>query len=212
MHEPIPADAARRVRLVVLDVDGVLTDGGVYLGGSGNGEPVELKRFDITDGLGVKLLVWAGLRVVLVSGRPSVASRLRAAELGVECVEEEGARKLPVVERLLARFGLDWDAVACVSDDLADLPVLRRAGLPVAVANAVPEVRARARWITTRPGGHGAVREFAEELLRARGEWTALVDAYLKERERPEEAPAAAPPRAVRTAAAGRRNDADRDG
>jgi len=182
MSERIPAELARRIRLALLDVDGVLTDGGLYMGRSESGDAVELKRFDITDGLGVKMLVWGGIQVALVSGRESAATRLRAAELEVECFEDAGARKVPVVTKLIETHGVSWDEVAFVADDLADLPVLRRVGLPVAVANAVPEVRAASRWVTRRPGGHGAVREFAEELLRARGDWHHLVEEYCRVR------------------------------
>lgn len=182
MVDQLPRDVARRIRLVLFDIDGVMTDGGLYMGQTPDGSTIELKRFDITDGLGVKMLVWAGLEVALVSGRESAASRIRAEELEVECYEDAGARKIPVVERLLARHGVSWAEVAFVADDLADLPVLRKAGLPVAVANAVPEVRAAARWVTRRAGGHGAVREFAETLLRARGDWSRLVEEYCRAR------------------------------
>lgn len=172
------------MRLVVLDVDGVLTDGGIYLGASGSGEKVEMKRYEITDGLGVRLLQDAGLQVAIVSGRESMSVRLRAEELDIsECHQDGGANKLPIVISLMQRVGAEWDEVAFVSDDLADIPVLRRVGLAAAVANAVPEVRALAHWVATRRGGHGAVREFAEQLLRARGEWTGRVDSYLADRE-----------------------------
>ena len=180
--EPLPAELARRVRVVVLDVDGVLTDNGVYLGQTGAGEPIELKRFHIMDGLGIKMLMWAGLHVVLVSGRASEATTIRARELGVECVQE-GSRKAPLVARILEREGAAWEELAMVADDLADLPVMRRAGLPVAVANAAPEIMAQARWVTRRRGGDGAVRDFAEALLHARGQWTTLVEAYRRSRE-----------------------------
>jgi 3-deoxy-D-manno-octulosonate 8-phosphate phosphatase (KDO 8-P phosphatase) len=179
----LPAAAARRIKLVVLDVDGVLTDGGLYLGETRDGTPVELKRFEITDQLGIKLLLNAGVKVAFVSGRVSAANRLRAAELGVPCHEGPGGHKLDVVERLIEEHGCDWAATACVCDDLADMSILRRAGLAVAVSNAVPEVRAVADWTTRREGGHGAVREFAEALLRARGEWLRVVDSYFRERD-----------------------------
>ncbi|HUG40990.1 MAG TPA: HAD hydrolase family protein [Longimicrobiales bacterium] len=182
MAEGIPRELAGRIRVVVLDVDGVLTDNGVYLGRAAGGEAVELKRFHIMDGLGIKMLEWAGLRVVLVSGRASGATEIRARELGVECLQE-GSRKAPVVARVLAREGADWGELAMVADDLADLPVMRRAGLPVAVANAAPEIRAQARWVTRRAGGEGAVRDFAEALLHARGQWERLVEAYCRSRE-----------------------------
>jgi 3-deoxy-D-manno-octulosonate 8-phosphate phosphatase (KDO 8-P phosphatase) len=180
----IPADVARVVKLVVLDVDGVMTDGGVYYGASASGETIELKRFEITDGLGVKLMQRAGIEVAIVTGRRSKAVGVRASELEIEEVHQDpGAEKLPIVRGLLERKGIGWDAVAFLSDDLADIPVLRRVALPVAVANAVPEVSSIARWCTSRPGGTGAVREFAEQLLRARGDWDDVVNEYLQERE-----------------------------
>jgi 3-deoxy-D-manno-octulosonate 8-phosphate phosphatase (KDO 8-P phosphatase) len=179
MTDSIPAELARRIKLVILDVDGVLTDGAVHLGQTRSGEMLELKRFDITDGLGVKMLMKSGIHVAIVSGRESAATALRARELGItDCYQDAGARKLPWVETLMRQKGATWPEVAYVADDLADLPVLERVGLPAAVANAVSEVRARALWTTTRSGGHGAVREFAEGLLRARGEWDRLVKEY----------------------------------
>lgn len=180
---PVPIDLARAVRVVILDVDGVLTDNGVYLGTTAGGERVELKRFSIMDGLGVRMLVWAGLRVVLVSGRESAATELRAEELGVEVRQVAAGYKLPLVEEVLEEAGVGWEALAMVADDLADLPVILRAGLPVAVANAAPELHAEARWTTSVPGGQGAVREFAEALLKARGQWAGLVEAYRRSRE-----------------------------
>lgn len=179
----MPAELARAVRVVILDVDGVLTDNGVYMGSTASGERVELKRFHIMDGLGVKMLEWAGIRVVLVSGRESPATDLRAEELGVEVRQVAGGYKLPLVEKVLEEAGAGWDALAMVADDLADLAVIRRAGLPVAVANAAAELHAESRWTTSVSGGQGAVREFAEALLKARGEWSGLVEAYRRSRE-----------------------------
>jgi 3-deoxy-D-manno-octulosonate 8-phosphate phosphatase (KDO 8-P phosphatase) len=180
----IPRELARGIRIVILDVDGVLTDGGIYLGATASGEAVELKRFEITDGLGVHFLKQAGIEVAIVTGRESESVRLRAKELGIaECLQDRSANKLPLVEALLERCGCSWAEAAFVGDDLADLPVLRRVGLPVAVANAVPEVRALARWTARRNGGRGAVREFAEALLHGRGEWPDLLRQYVAERE-----------------------------
>lgn len=180
----IPTQAAAAVKLVVLDVDGVMTDGGIYYGVAPEGGTLELKRFEITDGLGIKLLQRAGIEVAFVTGRHSEIVELRARELGVQEIHQDpAAKKLPIVRGILDRKGLDWSAVAFVSDDLADLPVLRRCGLPVAVANAVPEVSDTARWHTQRRGGAGAVREFAEALLKARGEWDSVLASYLAERE-----------------------------
>jgi 3-deoxy-D-manno-octulosonate 8-phosphate phosphatase (KDO 8-P phosphatase) len=170
---------ARRIRLVGLDVDGVLTDNGVYVG-LVHGAPAELKRFDIQDGIGVVLLRLAGLKVVIVSGRRSEATDLRAEELAVDaCVQDHHARKLPAFRSLLERFGVAWDEAAFLGDDLPDVPILRAVGLPVAVANATPDARAAARHVTRAPGGRGAVREFVEELLRARGAWEQTVETYL---------------------------------
>jgi 3-deoxy-D-manno-octulosonate 8-phosphate phosphatase (KDO 8-P phosphatase) len=179
----IPAEAAAAVHVVVLDVDGVLTDNGVYMGQDSAGERVEFKRFHIMDGLGIKMLQWAGIHVVLVSGRESPATELRASELGIESRQVAGGYKLDVVEAVLEEAGADWPSLAVVADDLADLAVIQRAGLPVAVSNAVPEVRAEAAWVTSVAGGEGAVRDFAEALLKARGEWPSLVEAYLRSRE-----------------------------
>lgn len=179
----IDPQVAGRIRLVVLDVDGVLTDGSVYVGARPGQEAIELKRFDIQDGLGIKMLRWAGIEVAIVSGRVSEATVWRAQELGVdECHQDPEAKKLPVVQKLLDDRGLGWEEAAMVGDDLADLPVLKRVALPVAVSNAVPEVHAVSRWTTGSSGGDGAVREFARELLTARGEWDKLVQEYFRTR------------------------------
>jgi 3-deoxy-D-manno-octulosonate 8-phosphate phosphatase (KDO 8-P phosphatase) len=177
----IGAAAARRVRLLGLDVDGVLTDNGVYIGPVG-GARVELKRFDIQDGLGLILLKTANLPVVWVSGRTSEATALRAAELRVEeLLQVPGPRKAAAFEQVLQRRGIGWEDAAFVGDDLADLPILRRVGLPMAVANAVAEVKQVAAFVTHAAGGHGAVREVVEALLRARGEWPDILERYFAE-------------------------------
>lgn len=179
----IPPEVAAEIRLVILDVDGVLTDAGVYLGADADGRTVELKRFDIQDGLGLRLLQDAGIQVALVSGRVSPATTARARELGIEaCHQVPGARKLPVVDQLRQEADLRWAQVAMVADDLPDLPVLERVGLPVAVANAVREVRDAALVVTRRSGGGGAVREFAKRLLEARGVWASTVADYVEAR------------------------------
>lgn len=177
---------AASIRLVVLDVDGVLTDAGVYVGRTQSGEAVELKKFDIQDGIGIKLLQDSGIDVVIVSGRESEATTLRAAELGLRCYQIPGAYKLPTVERMLAERGLDWGQAAMVGDDLPDMAILKRVGLPACVANATPEVLDVAAWRARARGGNGAVREFARALLIARGEWQAAVDRYVSEREKSE--------------------------
>jgi 3-deoxy-D-manno-octulosonate 8-phosphate phosphatase (KDO 8-P phosphatase) len=169
--------AARRVQLLGLDVDGVLTDNGVFIGPVA-GERVELKRFDIQDGLGLILLRMAGLPVVWLSGRSSEATTLRASELRVELLQVPGPRKVWAFAEILDRRGIGWADAAFVGDDLADLPVLRKVGLPIAVANAVPEVKAAAAHVTQAAGGHGAVREIVEAILRARGDWGDILNRY----------------------------------
>lgn len=133
-------DDARRVRFVGLDVDGVLTDGGIYLGDVG-GTRFETKRYDIQDGLGIKMLQKAGIIVAIITGRVSDSVALRAAELGVDdLVQDEHARKLPALRRLIAARGIELSQVAFVGDDLPDLGVMRVVGLPVVVANGTDEV------------------------------------------------------------------------
>ncbi len=167
----------------MLDVDGVLTDNAVYVGAVG-GERVEFKRFDIQDGLGLALLAGTDIRVAIISGRTSEATALRAAELRIDdVIQDPGARKLPALTALLEKHRLDWDQVAFVGDDLADLPVLTRVGLPIAVANAVPEVKAVAAYVTEAAGGFGAVREVISAVLRARDEYEAAVGRYLAARD-----------------------------
>ena len=180
---PIGADVARAVKLVVFDVDGVLTDAGVYVGALPGGETLELKRFDIQDGLGIQLLMRAGIEVAFVSGRPSETTTLRARELGVrECHQDAGARKVPIVEGIQSRMGATWAETAMLADDLPDLAVFRRVGLRAAVANAQPEVATLAHWRSRAAGGSGAAREFCRALLLARGEWERIVEEYVRER------------------------------
>jgi 3-deoxy-D-manno-octulosonate 8-phosphate phosphatase (KDO 8-P phosphatase) len=178
----ISRDVAQRVRLVGLDVDGVLTEGGIYLGDV-NGARMEFKRFDILDGVGIKMLQLAGVEVAIITGRVSDAVALRALELGItDVIQDAYARKLPALRKLLAAKGIDESEVAFVGDDLPDLAVLRVVGLPVVVANCTEDLARLGAFRLTKNGGHGAVREFAEMLLRARGEWDALVERYVKSR------------------------------
>lgn len=175
---------ACRIRLVCFDVDGVLTDGGIILGDAA-GSRVELKRYDIQDGLGVVLLRQAGIRTAIITGRESQSVALRAEELHVDdVIQDRHARKVPALAALIERLGFSWDEVAFVGDDLPDLGVLRRVGLPVCVGNATAEVRRVVAVQLSRHGGAGAVREFVELLLTARGEWAMQVEAYVASRER----------------------------
>ncbi len=194
VHAPrIEPAIARRIRLVVFDVDGVLTDGGVYLGATrpaeGASEPFELKRYDIQDGLGMAMLREAGLHLAIITGRVSESVAMRARELRISSVvQDPQARKLPALRRLLVELQCTMEEVAFLGDDLPDLAVLREVGLPVAVGNAVAEVRRCAALQLTARGGFGAVREFAEALLAARGEWTDLVERYVASRREDEPA------------------------
>jgi 3-deoxy-D-manno-octulosonate 8-phosphate phosphatase (KDO 8-P phosphatase) len=178
----ITPSLAKRIKLVGLDVDGVLTDGGIFLGDVG-GMPQEFKRYDIQDGLGIRLLRGAGIKVVILTGRVSESVRLRAAELEVDdLVQDAQARKLPALKRMLERFDITLEETAFVGDDFPDDPVLRAVGLPVAVSNAAPEISALCAVQLIRAGGFGAVREFAELLLKSRGDWDRVVSDYLAER------------------------------
>jgi 3-deoxy-D-manno-octulosonate 8-phosphate phosphatase (KDO 8-P phosphatase) len=165
---------AERVELLLLDVDGVLTDGGVWYTERGD----ELKRFHVRDGFAVKLWRQAGGRVAILSGRRSEAVSRRAAELGIHPVYQGCDDKAAGFAALTAELGVAAEAVCGVGDDLPDLPFLRRCGLAVAVADAASEVRAAADHVTASPGGRGAVREAVEWLLKARGQWPALADRY----------------------------------
>ncbi len=177
----IPAEVARRIRVVLLDADGVLTDGGLYVSEGVVGE-LEGRRFHVHDGLAIHMLRRAGLGVAIVSGKLSGSVKRRAEELGIEEVHQVTAfGKLEAVEGVLQRAGASWLEAAFLGDDLADLPVLREVGLPAAVANAVSEVKEAAAWVGKQTGGNGAVREFIEALLAARGEWSALVEEYVAE-------------------------------
>lgn len=183
-RNPLPPELARSIRLVIFDVDGVLTDGGVYMGTLPEGETLELKRFDIQDGLGMKLLEWAGVEVAIVSGRVSRATAVRARELGIkECHQDGGAQKVRVIQKMLDDREMEWNQVAMLADDLPDLAVLRRVGLPATVANATEVARRESLWQGEKSGGRGAVREFCEAILRARGDWEDQVEAYVRERD-----------------------------
>jgi 3-deoxy-D-manno-octulosonate 8-phosphate phosphatase (KDO 8-P phosphatase) len=158
---------ASRVRLLVLDVDGVLTDGGILVGAAGD----ETKRFHVHDGLALVAARGAGLQVAVLSGRASAAVTRRMAELGVAEVHQGVADKAAALDALRARLGLGIAEVAMMGDDLPDLPAMARAGLALAPANAAAEVKRAADWVARRRGGDGAVREAVEMLLKARRAW-----------------------------------------
>jgi 3-deoxy-D-manno-octulosonate 8-phosphate phosphatase (KDO 8-P phosphatase) len=159
--------AANRIKLLILDVDGVLTDGGLLIDPTGR----EWKRFHVHDGLALVAAQRAGLHVAVVSGRASPAVTQRMAELGVHEVYQGVSDKAEVVRALIERLGVSAAEVAAMGDDLADMPVLRLVGVRLAPADAAPEVRRAAHWVSRRAGGQGAVREAVEMLLRARRAW-----------------------------------------
>ena len=168
---------ARRVRLLVMDVDGVLTDGRMILSERGD----ELKAFHTRDGVAVALAKRAGLRTAMVTGESSPIAQARGAKLGVDSVVLGARRKGETVDALVTEFGLAADAVAYLGDDLLDVPAMQRAGLALAVADAAAEVMAVAHFVTRAAGGQGAVRECVELILRAQGSWKRILDTYVSE-------------------------------
>ncbi len=163
------------INWLILDVDGVLTDGSILLGADG----VELKRFNLLDGHGIKLWKRAGGDVALLSGRASEATLSRARQLDIEHVFQGFHYKLPVLQEFLEKQQVDPAQVAYVGDDLMDLPAVRHVGLGVAVSNAVDELKAQADYITVRQGGAGAVREVIDLILKEAGKWAGLMERYL---------------------------------
>lgn len=161
------ADHAATVSLLCLDVDGVLTDGGIHIDDHG----VETKRFHVRDGYGISVWHRLGYHTAIITGRQGMAVHHRARELGIDVVIQGRIDKRRAFDELLDRFGLRSHEVAHIGDDLPDLPILRRCGYPMAVADAVAEVQEAASFVTVRPGGQGAVREAVEHLLRAREQW-----------------------------------------
>ena len=173
LHDALHERLAQ-VKLLLLDVDGVLTDGGVIW----NNEGIEQKTFHIRDGLGIRLWQRAGGRTGIVTGRASRVVQLRAEELGIGIVRQGVDDKLETTAAILAECGMTWEQAAFVGDDLPDLAVMMRCGVGVAVANACPEVVEAAAIVTRQPGGQGAVREVIEQMLKARGSWEAIVRRY----------------------------------
>ncbi len=164
----------RAIELLITDVDGVLTDGGVIL----NNEGVESKQFHIRDGFGLRLWRQAGFKSGVITGRNSQVVRLRAQELGMDIVRQGIQDKATVAEELLTKFNLQPEQLAYVGDDLIDLGVIRLAGLGIAVADAAEEVKAAADYTTKTPGGKGAIREVVELILKAKKVWNDIIQTY----------------------------------
>ncbi|HJZ66239.1 MAG TPA: HAD hydrolase family protein [Candidatus Acidoferrum sp.] len=167
---------AAQIQIVLMDVDGTITDGSVTLLSQSDGSALEIKTFDAHDGQGMTLGKTAGLRLGVITGRESAALRRRMKEMGVEFVYEKQAHKIAAFEEVLAKAGVPASAVAFLGDDLPDIPVMKLAGLAVAVGNAAPEVKKIAHYTTNRAGGRGAARELIELILKSKGVWEQMID------------------------------------
>jgi 3-deoxy-D-manno-octulosonate 8-phosphate phosphatase (KDO 8-P phosphatase) len=165
-----------KIKLLVFDVDGVLTDGTIVVHGDGS----ESKSFNIKDGAAIVWAQRAGLSIALLSARSADATAVRAAQLGIPTIVQGSANKIAGFEQILTGAGLTDEQVGYMGDDLQDLPVLRRAGFSAAPADASPEVRAAVHWVSASGGGRGAVRECIEHVLRSQGHWHAAVADYLE--------------------------------
>jgi 3-deoxy-D-manno-octulosonate 8-phosphate phosphatase (KDO 8-P phosphatase) len=160
----------RRIRFLLTDVDGVLTDGSIFITADG-----EFKQFNIQDGLGLAIWRKCGFKTGWISARPSVITARRAEELHIDYLSQEKASKVFAAEQILASAGVNWTEVCFVGDDVVDLCLLQRAGVAVAVANAIPEAKSLAHYVTQARGGHGAVREVITMILKAQGKWRQVV-------------------------------------
>jgi 3-deoxy-D-manno-octulosonate 8-phosphate phosphatase (KDO 8-P phosphatase) len=167
---------AKNIRLVIFDVDGVLTDGSIILDNKGN----EIKSFHVRDGHGIKMLIRGGIYVALITGRSSKVVERRARELGITEVFQKCFDKRKAYEQLVGKYSLDDHEVAYVGDDIVDIPLLQRIGLPVVVADADAHVKASALMVTENGGGRGAAREVCDLILKAKGLWQAILDGYSK--------------------------------
>ena len=167
-------DRLSRVRLLVMDVDGVMTDGRIVLDGEGN----EWKFFNVRDGHGIVMLHRIGVETAIITGRSSKVVERRAKELSIAHVYQGAHNKLEVYEELKRKLGLSDEQVCYIGDDVVDMPIMSRVGFAVAVADAHPEVKKVAHYVTAMPGGRGAVREVAEMIIRAKGRWDEVMERY----------------------------------
>ncbi len=169
---------AKKIKLFIMDVDGVLTDGSITYTSSGE----EIKTFNVKDGLGLNLLSEVGIKTAIITGRKSVVVERRAKELKIDDVIQGKIRKLESYESLKEKYNLKDEEVLFIGDDIIDLPVLKKVGISVCVADAVEEVKAVCSYITQKKGGEGAVREVIEKLLKLRGEYETAVEKFLNAR------------------------------
>ncbi|HWR58478.1 MAG TPA: HAD-IIIA family hydrolase [Thermodesulfovibrionales bacterium] len=167
---------AKNIKLLILDVDGVMTDGSIILDNEGN----EFKVFHVRDGHGIKMLAKAGIQVAIISGRQSKVVERRARELGIKEVYQKCYAKTVAFDHITEKYRLDDSEVAFIGDDIVDIPVLRRVGLPIAVNDATDETKEFASMITKNRGGRGAVREVTDFLLRAKGLWGPMTKEYFE--------------------------------
>ena len=177
MTEDIKRRAAG-VKLLLMDVDGVLTDGKLYNVPDAQGRMVETKGFDAQDGIALQWLNWKGIKTGVISGRESPATVERARQVKMDYVYQGHIEKVPILEEILANAKVDASAVAYAGDDLTDVVILRRVGLGIAVGNARDEVKRAAHYVTEARGGKGAIREVAEMLLKAQGRWGEILEHY----------------------------------
>jgi 3-deoxy-D-manno-octulosonate 8-phosphate phosphatase (KDO 8-P phosphatase) len=162
-----------RVKIFLCDVDGILTDGSVFISEGG-----EMKQFSIQDGLGLKLLQREGIKVGWISARPSRVTLRRAEELKIDFLSQDKSSKISAAEKILARASLNWSDACYMGDDIVDLCLLTRAGLAISVPNGIAEAKSAAHHVTKAAGGHGAVREVVELILKAQKKWNRLVEEY----------------------------------
>jgi 3-deoxy-D-manno-octulosonate 8-phosphate phosphatase (KDO 8-P phosphatase) len=177
-HESDVESRAARVKLLLMDVDGVLTSGHLYNFPDANGNMVETKGFDSQDGIGLQWLNWYGVRTGVISGRNSPATAERARQCKMTYVYQGHIEKIPILEEILADAKVQSSEVAYVGDDMTDIVVMNRVGLAVATQNARDEVKAKAHYVTRTEGGRGAVREVIELILKAHGHWPELLRKY----------------------------------
>lgn len=167
---------AKNIKILILDVDGVLTDGGIIIDNKGN----ELKSFHVRDGHGIKMLIRAGIHVALITGRSSKVVEIRARELGITEVFQKCYDKRKAYRHLSKKYSFHDHEVAYIGDDIVDIPLLRRIGLPIVVADADDEVKSSALIVTEKGGGRGAVREVCDFILKAKGCYQSIIDGYIK--------------------------------
>jgi len=171
-------DRAARIRLLLMDVDGTLTDGRLLNLPGADGKMVETKMFDSQDGIALQWLSWYGIQTGVISGRVSLATEERARQVRMTYVYQGHIEKIPILEEIAAKSGVPLDQVAYAGDDLTDVVIMSRVGLAIAVANARPEVKHAAHYVTTASGGSGAIREVCELILQAQGKWPEILRKY----------------------------------